>query len=723
MQSGVTPFIANYTVHQEDWPKIQALMGQETTLEIVDQRGQKDEIKKLTPLYETPSRGPKTRSFAVADLRWRWSYEIISRSYNLVKKSGDRSLLGDVPVETQVTVDRYEHRAFSLQQGEQVWSAREAVKDVLKQLVGEGNFLIESWPISEANRSGTSAGALSIQGVRLDDKASNALQRLLGYIPGAEVYIDKDGLVRVRDATDIQASESLFRRLVPTWDGDHSVLVDRSHIRPSKYRIYYQRELECAWEYEDNLSGSTQTRPGRDTPFIENVIPTVDTKTTVFEYDPETDTVVEKKDLPPGTYVNLLAWLAAMDKIRPNGSLPWSFETIKRHWHAGDLDGVLGGRGLDLDPEGQVSMRIQALKQHFRQTFRISRRYMDRIIDIDSVRVAVLDPVTGARAPAAVWGQACVVPSTKGQRMASRKNSGRSGVYRNVDYLPKEGQGLVEAPPGPTRVSFVDRELGVFRLEWILPPAGTVESFVPCHLVAENAQGTPTVPKRDLSLQDEEPVAGANTKIQGGTNGIFLRPTLEYKVMVTIVPAGPNNKARYHVEEVDAADLSEVFRTEFGISSGKGPEMEVFVPPGEATARFGWQEDDEARQSIQDVLGFNAEDPTQGGLPAGQQEIPGFFIANRKRELYGHSRAVAAEMAIAFADARQGRVAGISTPEWSFLKGNLGGATINVAPAPSGKVMVVHEFPGFQRPVSRFSLLPDGARELMLGILPRGKGN
>lgn len=712
--TGADPYLTTFSVHKTTWERtLSKLKGRPLTLRVVDTRGVETKVRRLFILEERPSGSPNRVAFVVADRRWEWAYEGVARDYNIPRRTGDRTAdFESVPVESRVVIDRYDYLPYSLDGGVRLWTAKRAVEDVLEQLVGEAGFTIRDFPISDENRPG--AGQFTLQNVSLRDQGNVALARLLSFVPGASVFVDPSGKVVVFDGADLRAAERHLNRLPPTtWDGERAVFVDRVQTRPSVFEIHYQREVEAVFDFSDDYSG-TVANPGRSQPFLENVLPTVDPETEVEEFDPEENAVVTKT-VPPGTWVRVDKWLAAMDKVKPDDSLPWTFATIRRHWLKGDLDGVLGARGLDLDEDGNVAMRVQALKQHFRQTFRINNRYMKRIRELRAVRVGLLDPVTGARAPAAVWGQACVVPTTKGKLMAGRKDREKAGVFRNVDYLApsKAGTKLIQTPPGPTRVSIVDRDLGIFRLEWIVSPYGTVESFVPCHLVDENERKT--VPTRDLSQQLTAPV-GAGMKAEGKTNGIFLANKMEFRAMLTIVPAAPNNRRQFHREVVDAEDVAKLFRKELRVQKGLGPRLRVFVAPGEATARFAWSVDAAANSTIQELLGLDDDDPNSAGIPG--RELPGFELVNERRHLTEHARALAAELALPFADSVMGAVATEVPRRGLDLQGNMDAVAIRVGAAPSAKVDAVHQFPGRQKPVPRFAIMPEAVRQIVLGIVP-----
>lgn len=727
-QTGTQPYVATFSVHNKQWAtRLKNKILQPLDLVVVDSRGKTTKIKDLYILHEVASDSPHRTSFLVADRRWKWHYTLIARDYNTTKKSGDRTATNRIPDKAaQVTVDKYDFKAYSLDSLKK-WTPLAAVKDVLDLLEGgdgQARYVIESFPIED----GAADIQFTMQNVVLRDQGDVALSRLLAYIPGAEVWVDQDGTARVFDASDLGAAEAHFAKLPkPTWDGDAARLIDRKKIRPSKVAVHYMREVECLFEFEDDYSGSTSSNPARNSPFLENVIPTVDLETVIGqEYDPEED-ALKDKTVAAGTWVNADVWLAAYDKVRPAGSAPWTFETPKQHW----IDGKLAYhwtkediRGGDANEVGTATARINAFLTNFRQTFRISRRYMERIRKIEAVRAVLLDPVTGQRAPATWWGEACVIAASKGQRLWARNNPEQAGVYINIRQLPDGSENIITVPPGPARINIIDRDQGIFRIEWVQSPYGTDAAFIPCNLVGD--AGGLIVPSCDMAQQDQKPM-GPGLRRESISNGLFLKDSVELKVMMTITPGAPNNKGQFHVEEVEASDVAKLYRSEFRIQDGEGPTLEVFVPPGEATARFAWEDDSDARDTIGRLLGMNSDDPNQAGLSddpktkkIDESQMLGFRIANGQRELPAHAAAVAAEMLAPFADSLQGDVATIVPTSGVTLKGNMSGATLQVGAYPSGKTNVVHEFPGQQRPISRFAMMPEDVRRLVLRIVSWG---
>jgi hypothetical protein len=727
--SGTQPYVTTLTVHKSRWPKLENKLGKPLTLKITDSRGVTTEIEKVYIMHLAPSDAPSRVSFVVSDGRWKWGRHLVARDFNMPRKTGDRTALNTVPVETQLVVDEFDFLSYSLRetdQGNVKWSPRTAVKEVL-DIIEKRNYTIESFPIKDTvgGPSGGDQGEFTLQGVTLRDPGDVALSRLLSYIPGASVYINAKGRAIIYDGTDIDATRAHVQTLpVSTYTGDKAVWVDRKAIRPSKVNVYYQRELEVKFDYEDDYKNVTQANPVRDAPYLENVCPTVDTKTTVTEYDSEGNTVTTNK-LDPGTWVRFDKLLHAWDQDK-QGPVKWGFEALKHHWIEGKLEGALGVV-LDTSDTKNVVRRIQALQTHFRQTFRINRRFTDRARSIRNVRAGMLHPISGSRAPAGVWGQATMIPTAKGRLKRGHSDDKEDWfLYHIVDTISPilDGKPITEAEVSPAAVTMTDEALGIFKVVWKAPPQGTFGSIIPCRVTSPLVEinvpspGNPGIYERslvssDMSTQDDLPM-GPGMRVSGGNNGVWLDPVMNMSVILTVVPSAPNNERQFHKIVVEADDVQTIFQREYGITDGDGPELNVFVPPGEATARFAIN--DAAVAEITAARVFGLTDP--GASPAG--ELDGYTLTNGDRELAPHSVSLAAELLANFADNVQGSIVTRAPDEAEGLKlvGNMSGASIRVGSAPSGKVDTVHTFPGQQRQISRLALMPESARQLLLGIVP-----
>src|SRR5690606_18064457 len=150
----------------------------------------------------------------------------------------------------------------------------------------------------------------------------------------------------------------------------------------------------------------------------------------------------------------------------------------------------------------------------------------------------------------------------------------------------------------------------------------------------------------------------------------------------------PNDERQFHKVEVEAKDVKDLFRREFRIAEGDGPPLEVFIPPGEATARFAWQDEDgSCRETMKKVLGLVQPAPQQGnqgqqgqqvpGQQSQEDEMKGFILINEERHLDNHAMSVAAELLAPYADNLQGTVATVPTQDMRVV-GNMSGAVLSI---------------------------------------------
>ena len=116
------------------------------------------------------------------------------------------------------------------------------------------------------------------------------------------------------------------------------------------------------------------------------------------------------------------------------------------------------------------------------------------------------------------------------------------------------------------------------------------------------------------------------------------------------------------------------------------------------------------------------EDPNEAGVFSGLS-LAGFIEQNQDADVRDYALTAAAEALAPFADAFQGNITTRLPGNGLRLKGNMSGVTLSVAAAPSGRVAVVHEFPGQQKRIDRLAMAPYAIRSFVLGVIPtKGKG-
>jgi hypothetical protein len=719
LTTGTAPYVTTMSVHRSQWDAIRHQMGRPLQLKITDSRGKSVTIERVYVLHEAPSDSPHRASFVVADCRWLWPYKLIALDVNVTKRTGNVFApggQGPVPIEMVVTADEYQFREYSLVDGKKRWTAEELLREILHTLENQ-SFRILSLPI----RNDDTQGKFSLQNILLRDPGHVALSQVLGYIPGAQVFVSPAGEVCVFDGTALrETGQRVNSQEIRTWDGDHPVLVRKNKIRPTRIDVYYQREVEVLVRFDDDYSGQTSARPGKNTPFAENVIPTVDPTTQVKVFLPERGEEVETT-VRQGTWIEAGDWLKAMDDDRPEESLPWTFRTLRHYWLEGGLEGCLGNVGRST-PQQEISsnpeLRVAALRKHFRQTFRLNQRYVQRVRSLQATRVRLLDPATGLRARSLVWAKACMLTDDRFQISRKRDTDGMRFLSINLDFLPLLGARTINSPAAPSAVTMLDEDVGIFRIDWLESPYGLSKGFIPCNLVDENEQLSGI--SDNIERQIDVPIMMGG-KIREGANGLLLANKTTVLAMLTMVPAAPNNKRQFHKVSVRSEDIDDVFRDSFSLQGGSGPPLEIFVDPSEATARWAWDDDAVARFTAARLLGLEMVDENGQAYdePGIEGPLPGYILVNEE-EIKAHSRAVAAEAIAGFADTWTGTVATSLDSADQDLVGNMASTTISVSAAPSSRVIVLHEYSLEPHAVSRFAMLPNSVRHVLLGVLPYG---
>ena len=712
--AGVVPYTAQFVVHRTQWDRVEPLLGTACTLKMVGLNGE-IEVSDVYPLHTFPVNSPNRVGFVVADKRWMWPYKLVVRDYNITRKTGDKTMLREegVPIELAQFVDRYKYLTYSLRNEKVRWKGRHVIEDVLTALEGKGNFEVGGVSLAESDGE---EGSVSVQNLMLRDNGHNAMSRVLALIPGSQVTVDLDGTVRVFDGTDLDLTEAIKDDLGPIMQtGSYPYFIDRTAIRPKGFRVYTVREVEVRVDHQENYGG-TVVAPDKDDPFIENVLPLPDVVTegiTLRDEERETYTV----DAPQGTWAPVATALSKWEDIRQESGvsegLPYSFEALRLMWFQGGLTAAWVGNGSDIifDREETINAqsRVNAIQQHFRQTFRINPKYMARIREIKAVRAGLLDPITGARAPALAWQNYCVIPTVKGTQAMARSDDPEVGTAYNINTYPGKDEDL-NITASQHRVSIIDSKMGIFGVSFVAGPYGMQGSASPGYCV--NGAGSPTAMRRALRFQEDNPIApGAYV---AGVAPAFLGGEFNIAAVLTFTPNSPNDKSQLHVEEYTSEEIAKEFATLKGLEGGTGPVMEIFIPPSVCVARFGWSKTEECRKTVADLFGVLGEEDDVG-LSQERAEMPGFVFVNGDDEIPANSKSAAAEYLMSYADTWSGNVETKPRPDIE-MNGAISSMTHGVG--PGGRVSSVTGFRGKQISVDRFALLPHPVRHITLGIIP-----
>ena len=756
---GATPYRSVFEVHKSQWSQLRNQLGKDLTLEI-QQGGKTRRFRKVSILHQVPTTSKNRVGFIVSDLRWKWRYKLVTRDYNIPRRTGNKSTsVTELPIQVETTIDEFDFFRYTLNDGKK-WTGREIIEDILEDLE-EGNWEVREFPLTEGG------SVMSTVGVTLRDAGDAALSRALNLIPGADIFVSEDGKVIVYDSIDDSALGQKVERLEDSWTkvGDYPIKIDRKAVRPKRVIVHYQREVEVFLQCWDDMS-DTANYPSKLTPYAINVLQTVDESTNVTITDPYTLNATQTA-LPAGCFVWANELFNAWETSSFPGVIPITWEVVRRNYAFGSLEDICSPGGAEYLEAQSTHARIGSIRQHFRNTWRISQPLMQNCRRIVNARVNLLDPITGTRVPSMVWSQLCLIPNTQSMPWSRGEGAGddpeKQLLFKNVDWLGAQfapdvwGVGrwptertIQSSYPAPMTVQIMDEQLGLFSTHFIDRKAGWLKKTIPGFLVSEYGDGKTwnsdprssdkTGPIRDLSKQDDaKAIIMVDGPTESGADGLCLDNSMGQFVVMTFYPAVPNNNTQFHRVAVNPEDIDEAYRAEYGITGGDGPDLNVFVAASEMTARFAWRDDQDCLNSFPDIFDLRDEPrpPKDGEEEELNPEFKGFVLVNdgggsdtggnsggrnilEGRHLQAHALAVAAEQFRSFADTWTGNVTLPMPREAMELYGNMSSNAIQVGSAPSGRVVNIMNCPPQPRPISRYSMLDDSTRKQILGQRPYG---
>jgi len=504
-------------------------------------------------------------SVLVADGRWLLKRKHLLREYNLRRRTGMTRFVQreETPIQVNQPVADYAYKRITLNEGKE-WTARECLEDVLKELVGDRYRIAPGLTLT-----------VDVESIQIDDDGDAALSRVLALMPGAGVYYDRQGLLVIYNTLD-QSEGSVVDKVKKAgrkWWGDTISLIDRALVRPSQVGVFFEQEIELRLDYTEGATATTRTRQqdGREPREIENIIPVVHPRVTF-----------QGKEYPRGSWLQADDWITATQaQLVTDGDsstdFPLSQELFRIHAPTGfAIPRAVIAKYLVNTQSPVLDMMWNAIQTHWRKTFRITSRYMDKLKSIRAVRVAVKDQETGTRGRAEVFADYMIRPSRRG--LVKRANENSKAAYNFSSYA----ESLQNKSPSPVVVTVIDPDVGIFTLNFTLDPFGEAVQVIPGNL---STDGENKIPSWDMSSLEglEEAYTHWNSKT--------VRLSTEYKVAIilTAVMASPTNVSRYHLETVSAAEAQGVLPSA-SIGECLGPDWAFKVGAGIDTARWAWKD-------------------------------------------------------------------------------------------------------------------------------------
>lgn len=605
IDTGVKPNITNFDVTPENLEKLLKIHTP-VTLDIDPGTGNSKPLKveNLWILGNAPGPNPNIARVTVADRRWFWKYNFIARRFNIRRKSNIRRLLNpSTPPQRDPIREDIAYAPYSLNYARDPWTALEVLTTLMEAILETEEIHGGNAAKFGKSQIDTNLRAVldnfPIENFIVEDYGDEAIRRFLGMIPRAAVTVDYDG--EIKFFSRISGGEDQLTRVDiehETVGGGHVEEVNNANIRPCQIDVLFTREIEVRFDFFESVRRYSDATAR----YMENVLPVPD-----FQLDMKGG-LFGGRTVCQGTWVSIPEALEAWGKL-PDGTqidIPWL-----RRASVPFVDMFTGAFKAGLDqPDIDWSGRLSALQTHFRRTFRINRRWIDRMFKFNNYRVATLDPSIGQRAPAGVYANYAYLFSQRSMVQFARAFPGsqrRGAAYVvNVQGYPENGKINAETKTAAAAtVNIVDHDQGIIQLNFAGDPFRMHEQILPSFIELSGSGKSagdgavsfarPKIagPQSDIT-QVEYPISFDSTFDE--KNVAQLSADHRVSVILTCIPGAPNHDGQLERIEVtpkmirEANALPPVYHD--SLKECNGPRMELRIGPGMETARVAWVDDE-----------------------------------------------------------------------------------------------------------------------------------
>ena len=652
---------------------LERFKGKPVTLSITGP-GTNLQINFLYVIEVNPGDHKFIKRVTLADRRVWWSYAHVLRRFNIRRNMGFQRIEdpGVNPVILPV-VPRVWYAKWSLKTKEQdppaaKFKAFEVLENVFKKVLSKEEEVSGISPpkVEIPGEIKNSTRNLPIENLIIDDPGDQAVQRALSFLPEAGVFIDYAGKVKVYSKVSGR-EENVMRQLQiegkQVVGQGHASMVKNSAVRPKSIRVLFTREFELRFDYEEVVD-TLLVSADDESRTLDNVLPLPDF---VLPEEGGPDSLCQ------GT------WATIAEALELWGIFPGSqdiLNTDKVRIASMPFIDLWAAAGLVAlkDPRIDWGARLASLQQHFRRTYRIRRRWIDKILTLRPYRVATVDRFSGQRAPAAVYMDFSVI-STQRSTIKDLFDNDSAPYSANFKGIPKDGiikkadAQRNQAALAPVKLAIVDHDQGVLTIDFVQDQFRLYEMYFPGMIEipgkGDDAEGRPLQagPSVDISKQKEIPIAfNAVADIHELPQ---LKKEFKMAIIVSAIPAAPNDNSQLHWVEVKPIDITTLLPrgARAGLGEAFGPSMEIRIGGSIETARIRWDDLPEnvaliekafnlRNETIPDPLAFSNQF-VSGDKPLVMNQATTTTAGASLNEI---SRAVAARIYASLADRYEGQI-------------------------------------------------------------------
>lgn len=624
-KEGILPVMETLTVSRDQGKGLIPYDGKPlaSTLIVDDGETKPLIVKKLTIVGFLPGEDPWTQKVVVADRRWLWRYPHVLRRFN-IRRRGAFQRRGKWNEKLQPTpTQEVTYAVWSLDpKTKKPWEPKRALDSVM---MDKDALNIPPSDIVYDKSLGIEFQNLDLENVELDDKGHLAVQRITKAIPGVALFVNENGEVVFFQKNSGFEKAMIDKAGPEIQQGGHIEYITNEEVRPEFVDVYFTVESEVRFDYIESTSRTVATSPF-DKRELNNVLPAPDFKLSM----------PDGRVITQGTWVEFVDFLDSAVVKQGKGLLAnltvekW-FKLIREAfvpelnlWSAMLLTGIVTPNSDEVN----WMARVSAIQKHYRQTFRIHQRWLERILSMADYLVGTIDPANGQRAPAMAFSDHAVKNAFKGMIHLARNGQD----MRYATNVPGYAANLDNAVPAPATVTITDPDQGVIHVEYQNDPYNLQDKVFPSLL--ENIPG----------VSAEDATKGKTSFLHDAVNRKGAKkPSLaeahKLAVVITCVPASPNNKQQLYKIRVKPSDILNRLPKHMHASLNKvnpGLVEEVRIGAGMETARVRWRDDRSA--DIEKIFGVRSGTPNFNDLilnddPSGAVQSVGGGTAASIREI------------------------------------------------------------------------------------------
>lgn len=356
-------------------------------------------VKDLYAQEILPGPDPLHRIVKVQDKRWLWWYRWLSASFNMVRLSGEQIPFNDTKQpENRVSDPGFIFNKatlfpFGVTLGNTPWKASDILLYLIESDYPDG-LKVPAHFKGGLDKAKLDAEAKDVQNLEIEDRGAHAIERVLGFMSGVNIFMDRLGDVAIYDTRSPLGDQIADETRLGHHDGGESLRVVRKATRPSAVVCLFNVKAEVKYE---GVEGNETV--ARDTPVLVNVARVPDNELKILQPN-------GVQTVPRGSVVTLDSLLQGWkdSNLKGDAQIDLSLSlfcdnALKNHW--GSIEMVYAYvAGV---PNPILVDRVAEAEESWRSLWRLEPDWFCRIAAFEANRAGLRNVETAEPGPTHLW--------------------------------------------------------------------------------------------------------------------------------------------------------------------------------------------------------------------------------------------------------------------------------------------------------------------------------